>query len=80
MGATPQPIVETTVAFDVTEPRYISDKKYKYGRGTWSWILWQDESINLEDQKKYIELASAMGYEYTLVDNWWDTNIGREGI
>lgn len=80
VGATPQPIVETTVAFDVTEPRYISDKKYKYGRGTWSWILWQDESINFEDQKKYIDLASAMGYEYTLVDNWWDTNIGREGI
>lgn len=68
------------MAFDVTEPRYISDKKYKYGRGTWSWILWQDESINLEDQKKYIDLASAMGYEYTLVDNWWDINIGREGI
>ena len=19
-----------------------------------------------------------MGYEYVLIDNWWDTNIGRE--
>ena len=53
---------------------------FRAGRGTWSWILWQDESINLNDLKKYADLASAMGYEYMLVDNWWDTNIGHERI
>ena len=26
----------------------------------------------------YIDFAAAMGYEYALIDNWWDTNIGRE--
>lgn len=35
-------------------------------------------SINFDDQKKYVDLAAAMGYEYVLIDNWWDTNIGRE--
>ena len=29
---------------------------------------------------RYIDLAAAMGYEYTLIDNWWDMNIGRERI
>ena len=48
------------------------------GRGTWSWILWQDDSINYEDQVKYVDLAAAMGYEYVLIDNWWDKNIGHD--
>lgn len=75
-----KPIVETTVPWDVVEPLYETTHSYAMGRGTWSWILWQDGSINLNDQKAYIDLAAAMGYEYVLVDNWWDTNIGRERI
>lgn len=74
------PITETTVMYDVVKPIYETEHMYKFGRGTWSWILWQDESINFEDQVKYIDLASAMGYEYVLVDNWWDTNIGHDRI
>ena len=23
-------------------------------------------------------MAAAMGYEYVLIDNWWDNNIGRD--
>lgn len=72
------PIVETTVVWDVVEPRFATEHKYKYGRGTWSWILWQDNSINYDDQVRYIDMASAMGYEYTLIDNWWDNNIGHK--
>lgn len=78
VGETLQPIVETTVPWDVVEPRYASQHEYKFGRGTWSWILWQDGSINYNDQVRYVDLAAAMGYEYVLVDNWWDNNIGRE--
>ena len=74
------PIAETTVMWDLVEPRYTSQHVYEPARGTWSWILWQDPSINYEDQQKYIDLAAAMGYEYSLIDNWWDTRIGREGI
>ncbi len=80
VGADLAPVVETTVAWDVVKPQYETPHDYKYGRGAWSWILWQDNSINFEDQKKYIDLANAMGYEYLLVDNWWDNNIGRERL
>ena len=72
------PVAETTVMYDVVEPRYETTHDYKFGRGTWSWILWQDNSICYEDQVKYIDLASAMGYEYVLIDDWWDVQIGRK--
>lgn len=78
VGATLKPIVETTIPWDVVEPRYEASCNYRMGRGTWSWILWQDGSINYDDQVKYIDLAAAMGFEYVLIDNWWDTNIGYE--
>ena len=55
-----------------------SNLKPSYGRYTWSWLIWQDNSINYDDQVKFIDLASEMGYEFCLVDNWWDQNIGRE--
>ncbi len=78
VGSDIAPIVETTIAFDVVEPKYESAHKYNFGKGTWSWILWQDASINYDDQVKYIDLASAMNFQYCLIDNFWDTNIGRE--
>lgn len=78
VGETLKPIVETTVPWDVVEPRYTTTHDYKPGRGTWSWILWQDGSINYDDQMRYVDLAAAMGYEYVLIDNWWDNNIGRD--
>lgn len=80
IGSDLKPIVETTIPWDVVKPRYESDKIYKYGKGTWSWILWQDNSINYDDQVKFVDLANAMGFNYTLVDNWWDTNIGKDGM
>lgn len=78
VGDNLKPIVETTIPWSVVDPLYETEHEYKYGRGTWSWILWQDKSINYEDQVKYIDFAAAMGYEYLLVDNWWDKNIGHD--
>lgn len=79
VGSTLKPIVETTAPWDNVEPLYTTANKYKFGRGTWSWIVWQDNSINFNDQKEYVDLAAKMGFEYVLVDNWWDTNIKKTG-
>lgn len=78
VGTTLAPIAETTVAYDLVEQRYEPSERYRPGRYTWSWLVWQDNSINYDDQVRFIDLASAMGYEYCLVDNWWDKNIGRD--
>lgn len=78
VGETLKPIVETTIPYNVVEPLYEASQDYKYGRGTWSWIVWQDNSMNYEDQIKYIDLAAAMNFEYILIDAWWDAKIGYE--
>ncbi len=80
VGNSLKPIAETTISYDVVEPRFEPSTDYKPGRYTWSWLIGQDNSINYDDQVRFIDLASAMGFEYCLVDNWWDQNIGRERI
>lgn len=80
VGGNLAPIVESTIVWDVVEPLYRAPTDYRPGRGTWSWILWQDNSINTQDIRKFIDLAAEMGYEYTLIDNFWDRNIGKDGI
>jgi hypothetical protein len=80
VGATLKPIVETTIPYDVVEPLYEAKQEYCPGRYTWGWLIWQDNSTIYEDQVKMIDLASEMGYEYTLVDALWDTQIGRDRI
>ena len=71
-------LVESTTAYDLVEPRFEASTDYKPGRYTWSWLVWQDESVNWDDQVQFIDLAAALGFEYCLVDNWWDTQIGRD--
>lgn len=78
VGETLKPIVETTIAWDVVAPLYEPSKNYQFGRSTWSWIIWQDASMNYEDQVKYIDLAAALNFEFILIDAWWDANIGYE--
>lgn len=80
VGATLKPLVETTIPYDVVEPRYEASQQYGTGKYAWSWLIWQDNSCNYNDQKQFIDLAATMGYEYVLVDALWDTQIGKEKI
>lgn len=80
VGNTLAPIVETTVAFDVVEPLYEASREFQYGCGTWSWIIGGDNSMNYDEQKRYIDFSAAMGYGSVLVDALWDVRVGREKI
>lgn len=80
IGKTLAPIVETTVPFDVVKPLYQASGEYKYGRGTWSWIIGMDGSTNYEEQLRYIDFAAEMGYQSVLIDALWDKQIGRDKI
>lgn len=80
VGDNLKPIVETTVPFDLVEPLYEAAEGLQTGRATWSWIMWQDNSVNYDDQVRYIDLAAAMGYELVLIDGWWESNIGYDRI
>ena len=80
IGKTLAPIVETTIPFDVVAPLYEPSINYKPARYTWSWLIWQDNSVNYDDQIKMIDVAAAQGYEAVLVDGCWDTQIGYARI
>jgi hypothetical protein len=80
VGENLRPIVETTIMWDVVEPLYKPSIDYQFGRSTWSWIIWQDQSMNFDDQVKYVDLAAALDFEFILVDAWWDANLGYEKI
>ena len=78
VGTTLAPIVETTVTNDVVRPKYQASKEYVYGKGSWSWIIGMDPSCNFDEQKRYIDFSSAMGWRSVLVDALWDVQIGYE--
>lgn len=80
LGKSLKPIVETVIPWAPLEPRYAAENLNTSGRGTWSWIIWQDGSINFDDQVRFIDLAAEMGYDHALIDNFWNTNIGRRGM
>ncbi|MBR3455863.1 MAG: glycoside hydrolase family 97 protein [Bacteroidaceae bacterium] len=73
-------IVETTVPFDLVEPKYKASQDYIYGKGSWSWIIGMDNSCNYDEQKRYIDFSAAMGYQSVLIDAFWDRQIGYDRI
>ncbi|MDC8103524.1 glycoside hydrolase family 97 protein [Chryseobacterium sp. B21-037] len=78
VGNSLKPVVETTIPFDVVDPMYEPSQEYQFGKSTWSWILWQDNSMNYDDQVKFIDLAAALKYQFILMDALWDKNIGKD--
>jgi hypothetical protein len=78
VGETLEPIVTTTVPFDLVKPRYEASQKYQFTKGSWSWIIGMDKSTVYDEQVRYIDFSVAMGYETVLVDALWDTQIGRD--
>ena len=80
IGTSLQPIVENKVGSSLLSNKYAPSTQYMPGRYTWSWLVWQDASINYNDQVQFVDLAANMGFEYCFVDNWWDQRIGRDKI
>ena len=52
----------------------------KPGKSSWSWVLLKDDSTVYDVQKKYIDYAADMKWEYCLVDADWDRKIGYDKI
>lgn len=78
VGRTMAPIAETSIMWDLVEPQYAASQEYKYGKSTWSWVIRMDASCNYDEQKEYIDFAADLGWQYVLIDAWWDANIGYD--
>jgi alpha-glucosidase len=74
-------ITESTLGTDLALPEQIHAKAFaKNGKASWSWINSKDDFITYEEQKKYIDFAAGMKWQYCLIDVNWDRKIGYEKI
>jgi len=74
-------IVESTIGTDLAAPAVDGDYSWvKPGHSSWSWAKLKDESVEYGVQKRFIDYAARMKWEYCLVDVNWDRNIGYEKI
>ena len=74
-------IAESTLGTDLAAPAAATDLSYiKPGQASWSWAILKDDSISYDVQKKFIDYAASMHWEYTLIDVNWDTRIGYDGM
>ena len=65
-------IVESTLVDDVSAPNRLTDTSWIHpGRVAWSW--WSDNPSPMDGakQRKFVDLAAEMGWEYMLVDANW---------
>jgi hypothetical protein len=74
-------LVESTLGTDLAKPNALPDFSFvKPGRSSWSWVLYKDDSTTFPVQKRFVDYASDMGWEYCLVDADWDRRIGYEKL
>jgi hypothetical protein len=72
-------LVESTLGTDLAPPAIRFDAALaRPGHASWSWALLKDEATVFDVQKKFIDYAVDMGWDYTLVDAEWDRRIGYE--
>src|SRR5690606_3386575 len=74
-------ITESTLGTDLADPAVDMDQSFiQPGQASWSWAILKDNSVVYDVQKRFIDFAAEMNYEYCLVDVNWDTTIGYDKI
>jgi len=75
-------ITESTLGTDLADPPAKGFKTTAPGPGkaSWSWPLLGDDNTVVKVQKRFIDYAAEMNWQYTLVDSAWDRQIGYDGL
>jgi hypothetical protein len=74
-------IAESTLGVDLADkPAVAFDPKDAPGKSSWSWVLLGDRNTNYDTQKRFIDYAANMGWQYCLIDALWDKQIGYDRI
>lgn len=74
-------IMESTLGTDLALPAIKLDTSFiKPGKASWSWVLEKDGATVYPVQKKYIDYAADMNWQYCLIDANWDQTIGYDSV
>ncbi|QDW23474.1 glycoside hydrolase family 97 protein [Pedobacter sp. KBS0701] len=74
-------ISESTLGTDLAQPAIAMDKAFiQPGKAAWSWVLEKDAATIYPVQKKYVDYAASMNWQYSLIDANWDKTIGYDSI
>lgn len=78
-------VMESTLGTDLAAPAIaiaiaFDKRKLQPGHASWSWPLMKDEATVLDVQKRFVDYAVDMRWNYTLVDAEWDRRIGDAGM
>ncbi|RYY44937.1 MAG: glycoside hydrolase family 97 protein [Chitinophagaceae bacterium] len=74
-------ITESTLGTDLARPAKKMDPSFiKPGKASWSWVLKKDDSTVYSVQKRYIDFAADMKWQYCLIDAEWDKRIGYDSV
>jgi hypothetical protein len=75
-------IVESTLGTDLADPP--DDDAWipqdGPGKASFSWPLLGDDQTTYAVQKRFIDYAAQMGWQYTLIDALWDKQIGYDKL
>ncbi|HTF94924.1 MAG TPA: glycoside hydrolase family 97 catalytic domain-containing protein [Cellvibrio sp.] len=80
LGSLPQ-VMESTLGTDLAAPAIAMENNFiKPGHSSWSWAILKDDFTTYDVQKKFIDYAADMHWDYTLIDADWDKKIGYEKL
>ncbi|MFA9219463.1 MAG: glycoside hydrolase family 97 catalytic domain-containing protein [Sphingomonadaceae bacterium] len=74
-------VMASTLGTDLAAPAIAFDQKLvQPGHASWSWALLKDDATVYDVQKRFIDYAADMHWDYTLIDADWDRKIGYEKV
>ncbi|UGQ49078.1 glycoside hydrolase family 97 protein [Massilia endophytica] len=74
-------LVNSTLGTDLAAPAARPAASWiKPGHASWSWAILKDDFTNYDTQKKFIDYAADMHWDYTLIDALWDQKIGYDKV
>jgi hypothetical protein len=80
LGSLPT-VAASTLGTDLAAPAIAFDQKLvQPGHSSWSWALMKDDATVYDVQKRFIDYAADMHWDYTLIDADWDRKIGYEKV
>lgn len=74
-------VTESMLGVDVADAPVVKrDSLFAPGKASWSWPLMGDAATSYDVQKRFIDYAADMHWQYCLIDALWDVQIGWDRV